>query len=344
MGNLYTLFDDVPPSAAEHAASLFEGFEAEPDTTVATEGEHNDAMLFIESGEVAVIAGGFEVARMTEGAIIGEIGLFAHAVRTATVKTVSRVGLQRLTRARFVELRNHGNPIAYRIERRAIQQLVGRIRQLIVDLGEVAVTTPSLHAELPEHTVPSPDEPFATPEQVAHLLRRLPGFSDGPPDALKALALELRPVRLARGERVDPDAAAGLLFVVSGAIEALGEVGSLVFRIATANPGEAVDVLHHVDGQERPARLHAVEPTEALRLPTRALNRLLFADDLTGSTLRIALIRGLADQVNQINGTFSLARLLSPATEAPPAARTATPGPSVSAKSQTSDPAPLRKL
>lgn len=343
MANLYTLFDDVPPSAAEHAASLFEAMEFEPGDQVAVEGEQNDAMLFIESGEVEVIAGGFPVARMIEGAIIGEIGLFAHAVRTATVRAVSRVGMQRLTRGRFVELRNHGNPIAFRIERRAVQQLVGRVRQLVVDLGQLAANTPSLQTAMPEHTAPTAEEPSATVEQVAHLLGRLPGFRDGPNRALLELATVLEPVRLSRGERIAADE--GALFVVSGAIEAVGEAEVVAFRVSTANPGEVVDLVQHVDGQGRLTQLHALEPSEALLLPTRHLTRLLFADDLTGSTLRIAMIRGLADQVNQINGTFSLARLMSPETEVPKPGKPAPAAASnLSVQSQTTDPAPLRKL
>jgi CRP/FNR family cyclic AMP-dependent transcriptional regulator len=119
MADLYTLFENVSQARAEEAVSKFIQMDRPAGDVLIEEGEVHDSMLLVEAGEVTIIAGGFEVARMGVGSVIGEIGLFTHAVRTATVRAATPVTVQILSRKAFMELRNGGNPIAFRIERRA---------------------------------------------------------------------------------------------------------------------------------------------------------------------------------------------------------------------------------
>ncbi|MCB9670322.1 MAG: cyclic nucleotide-binding domain-containing protein [Alphaproteobacteria bacterium] len=317
MASLYSLFHDISTRRAEEAAMRFEPLEVAAGQPIATEGEVNDAMLFVERGEVIVIAGGFEVARMGAGSIIGEIGLFTHAVRTATVVAAEDTVLQTLSRRSFAELRNAGNPIAFRIELRAVEQLASRLRQVTADIVQVATETPSMlqparrTSEYGGHPIPLP------PSRIHTALAAATAFYGSPPKALERLVglIEARTFR--PGETLASDGRDdGPMYVLAhGQIDMVAPVDGRQVRIATLDPGEVFNLMQHVDEKPRPVAWVAREGVTVLAIHQNDVVKMLRTHDLPGSVMRIAMIRSLSDRVNQANATFALARLLNPAAE-----------------------------
>lgn len=315
MASLYSLFTDVSPRRQEEAALRFVPIAVAAGEAVATEGEINDAMLFVESGEVRVIAGGFEVTRMGPGSIIGEIGLFTHAVRTATVEAATDVQLQTLSRRAFAELRNASNPIAFRIEKRAVAQLASRMRQLSIDVAEVATITPSVlqnartSVEYSGHPIPLP-----TSRLKAALKAALP-FHGASTDAVERLGDLLEARTFQPGETLAAqNLGDGPLYVLAhGTVDCVAAVGrSKQVRVATLDPGSVFNVVQNIDEGLRPMSFVARDGVTVLAIRRDDVFRLLQQSDRVGSTVRIAIIRSLSDRVNQANASFALARLLQP--------------------------------
>lgn len=313
MADLYTLFENLKPAQAQQAAEQFQETFLQPGATVVTEGEPTDSMLFIEAGEVAVFAGGHEVAHMAEGAIIGEIGLFAHAKRTATVKAVTGVTLQVLTRDRFLRLRDAGNPVAFRIERRALVQLTGRFRQLVGDMQRVGAAAPQLLVDVPMGQVGAEDVAVHAAGR-AQALQMASGFRDVHPQVIAQLVPAFTSVACRQGPMVWADQPTGsLLLIVEGSVAAYAPLHNQGVQVAAIGPGELVDVAPHIDQQPRSTHFACTEDCLLLELEPRLCQQALYRDDLLGSALRIAMIRALASRVNQLNAVYAQARLLAPA-------------------------------
>ncbi len=314
MADLYSLFEDVSERRTVEALERFTQHEVAADTVVASEGEVNDAMLLIESGEVVVEAGGFAVATMGPGSIIGEIGLFTHAVRTATVKATEPTVLQALTRQSFIEMRLGGNPVAFRIERRAIQQLSSRFRTLVNDVVEVAraskgmLLPPRTKSEYSGHPVP------LTPNRILQGLGAASAFATLERPSLELLANAMEARQFGAGETLASDGRddGPLYLLVHGQVDCVAPVGvGHTVRVATLDPGEVFNLVHHVDGEARPVAYTAREGVMVLALPADTCMRHLWGNNLPGSALRIAMIRSLSDRVNQANATYSLGKLMS---------------------------------
>lgn len=317
MADLYSLFDNVSQRRVEEAIACFTQVERPAGAPLVQEGEVNDAMLLIERGDVVVEAGGFEVARMGAGALIGEIGLFTHAVRTATVTATSPVVLQVLSRQAFVQLRLAGNPVAFRIERRAVEQLATRFRTLVGDIVGIARRSPTMllpprrGSEYSGHPIP------LTANRVVGAFQSATAFAGLEIASLQRLAegTEARTFgaeeTLASEQRAD-----GPMYLLAhGQVDCLAAVGKgHQVRVATLDPGEVFSLAHHVDGSARPVAYVAREGVSVIGVPQESITRLLHGANLVSSALRIAMIRSLSDRVNQANATFSLARLMAPET------------------------------
>ena len=313
MADLYSLFDEVSERRTVEALERFTQHDVAAGTVVAREGEVNDAMLLIESGEVVVEAGGFQVATMGPGAIIGEIGLFTQAIRTATVTTTEDTVLQALTRRAFIDLRLGGNPVAFRIERRAIEQLSARFRTLVADVVNIATRTPGMllpprtKSEYSGHPVP------LTPSRIVQGLGAARAFATLETASLELLASQLEARQYGAGETLASEGREDgpLYLLVHGQVDCVAPVGlGHTVRVATLDPGEVFNLVHHVDRQARPIAHTAREGVLVLALPADACMRHLWGNNLPGSALRIAMIRSLSDRVNQANATFSLGKLL----------------------------------
>jgi CRP-like cAMP-binding protein len=69
-----------------------------------TESTPPDQAYLVLDGELKVVHQGTEIARLTRGDIVGEIGVTAHRLRTGTVTAVTPLQMLHLTHSAFDEL------------------------------------------------------------------------------------------------------------------------------------------------------------------------------------------------------------------------------------------------
>jgi phosphoserine phosphatase RsbU/P len=96
-------------------------FELEPDAVLVRQGERAETAFFLDKGSMLVYAetayGATPLATLEAPRLIGEIGVFAGLLRTASIKASTHVSLFEIDRAQLLEL---GSP---KILRAAIEQL-----------------------------------------------------------------------------------------------------------------------------------------------------------------------------------------------------------------------------
>jgi class 3 adenylate cyclase len=84
------------------------------------EGDPSEFLIFVSSGEVAILKGDIEIDRQQAGGILGEMGVLIEQRRTATVKSISEVEAWKVSAKDFLNTMD-GYPMALR----------GMIRELI---------------------------------------------------------------------------------------------------------------------------------------------------------------------------------------------------------------------
>lgn len=83
------LFQEMPYAARLQVARIMEEHWFAPGETLVVEGEPGSSMYIITEGEVAVLAGGVELARLGANEHFGELALVDRLPRSATVSAVS---------------------------------------------------------------------------------------------------------------------------------------------------------------------------------------------------------------------------------------------------------------
>ncbi len=311
MPDLQTLFDGVSDAHLAEARARFFKMDREPGDVVVEEGETHDSMFILESGKVSVSVGGFEVAELGPGACVGEIGLFTTSVRTATVKAATDVTFHLLSRKAFLDLKAAQNPVAVHIERRAIGQLGARLRKLISDIRLTAANARGLLLD-PVQTRQKEGVLAPLPEAaVVASLEDMAAFAGEERVALQTLATIASHRVFSEGDTI---AQVGrrdgpLQLLVSGRVDCRVTLEVDQIRAATLSGGELFNVLPFVDGQPRPYTFVAGGPCTTLAIEKARARELMERRGPEASALRIAMIRSLADRVNQANATFSLAKL-----------------------------------
>ena len=96
------IFAPLPEAAVEHLVSRLEPVESPAGAVVFSEGDHGDGFYVVEDGEVEVVIDGSRVRTLDAGGYFGEIALLRDVPRTATIRALTDVRLQRLDRAPFL--------------------------------------------------------------------------------------------------------------------------------------------------------------------------------------------------------------------------------------------------
>lgn len=124
-------------------ARLGETRSWEAGVVVVSQGEPGDSLYIVHEGELRAVVGGGNGGRAVElntlkaGEIFGELALHGER-RSATVETVTRVRLTRVTRAQAEQLLRERPDLALSL----IQRLIARVRTLtrtVHDLGSLDV-------------------------------------------------------------------------------------------------------------------------------------------------------------------------------------------------------------
>jgi MFS family permease len=84
-------FAELPLTAVERIADGLVPFSSPAGTALMTQGEPGDRFVLIDQGEIDVLIDGQKVARLGQGAGVGEIALLRQSPRTATVVAVTDV-------------------------------------------------------------------------------------------------------------------------------------------------------------------------------------------------------------------------------------------------------------
>jgi CRP/FNR family transcriptional regulator, cyclic AMP receptor protein len=139
------------------------------------------------------------------------------------------------------------------------------------------------------------------PSTAVESLRGCALFAHVEPDALEAIARQMRRRRFRRGEVIfhQDDVGDSLQIVASGSVKIVlpSQEGDEAI-IATLHPGEFFGELALLDGAPRSTTATAVEPTETLALPREAFLGLL-ADD---PRIVRALLHTLAQELRRLTG------------------------------------------
>ena len=274
------------------------------------EGEDDQTAILIESGEVRIERDGVTYDHSGPGELIGEMAMFGDGRRTARVVTTSPVTCVIVDIEGYEALRTLANPFAFWLERAALEYLARRLRRLDTLIAEGAEgeanpwikPPPSLFRRLTNMWSSDVDEnrepaPCNVPDLLFHT-RLFSGTSWG---FLMELARQFEHRAVPAGHRLCEQGTEGdcLFIVASGAVDVLVCTSKdarevKVFKLGTAVPGDAVGLSALVDGAPRAATCVATTPVDVLVLDREAWTALRNANNLFGSEMRRAVIRGLA--------------------------------------------------
>lgn len=307
------LFDGIPEHLAAHAVDHFRDAEVPAGTVLMDEGEDDPSLIYILHGGVSVRKAGREIDTSGPGNIIGEMSLFRPKPRSAQIVTVVDTRALLLDKSGYEEMIRLANPVAYRIERIALEQLGQRLRRLD---GLVA-----------ERADGQPDPYAAPPRGFFDLVKRMFGGSKGPQPEPR----EIDPVRVLEASTLFKDErftyitalvghfhhtvwAPGEIMCQQGEggdavhIIAVGKADVVVnvpsskrepkvHRMGTVGPGAAVGMTSLLDGRPRMATVVAREQVDALSLSAEGFRHLVEEDSQISASLRRAMIRAFSDQV-----------------------------------------------
>ena len=116
-------FRDISPAIIQKLWKHFIIEEIPANTLIINEGEIGDKFYIIIEGEVKVLKGKDEVAKLGHGKYFGEIALLKEIPRTATIKSVSSVKLMTINKQDFIEIIMHNINSYIKVEEMVIERL-----------------------------------------------------------------------------------------------------------------------------------------------------------------------------------------------------------------------------
>lgn len=302
------LFTGADQDETAEALALAELFEVPTGTVLIAEFDTPDTMFVLIQGSVTVHAQNVVVATLHAGAVLGEIGLFTHAVRTASVIAAEPCVVRRLDRDGFERLREAENAVAARIERRALKQLAQRLRGQVASLQAAAVAAPNLHLPLSREPSAGTLVPMSAAGEVA-LLGTASAFAVDVRRVLRRIGRDASLLMYARGEVLtDPfEHHRGLRVLLHGSIHGQAQVPGqrAAVRAVRVGDGELFNLCPTIDGQPRALAFVAQTDATLLLLDSSMTAELYAADTMFGSVLRHAMIRSLFAQVNEATSALA---------------------------------------
>lgn len=122
------LFRRLPARDLDLLLEHFEPLAVDAGGTLMREGEPGDRFYVVRSGELRVVSGGAELARLGPGDAVGEIALLLDVPRTATVEAVRRSELLALSKDDFHDLLTRYCHKSTRLERLSRHRLTAHRR------------------------------------------------------------------------------------------------------------------------------------------------------------------------------------------------------------------------
>jgi CRP-like cAMP-binding protein len=125
------LFKSSDRSALRHLASATDEVTVGPGRTLIDQGHRHHEAYVLERGQLKVLVDGVEVAELSEGAMVGEIGLFAPGPAAATVVTTTDCELLVIPYNRFDQVLDDVPSLA----RDLAVELAQRLRSMDLEFG-----------------------------------------------------------------------------------------------------------------------------------------------------------------------------------------------------------------
>ena len=266
-----------------------------PGEVVITAGDEEAALAIVRDGELEVRVRGHRVGVVGPGDVVGEMGLFAGATRSATVVARSTTHLLMLDWHRYQDLRQTGHPVASAVEERALSSMCARLRDLGSRIAELTISSreESGLASRSWSLWPGGWRSHAVVNPAAQIAGSVL-FAGTPVSLHPRVAHYFQVVAAGRGSVVATAGASSTSFVLltAGQIELRGPVPR------TLAEGDAYGVADLVT----PASTYAGDivvqhDATALRLSADAWLAVRQQPDLVGSSVRLALIRAAADEM-----------------------------------------------
>ncbi len=297
MSSLPTFLDELAPQHREEARSAFTVHTLLPGELLIAEHATTDCAYVLVEGRVVVEVGGAIVATLEPVRTLGEIALFTQVTRTASVRASTPCTVWKLDRDAFERLRERSNPVVLHLERRALQQLLERLKQPLASLQAAAYGAPSLRIAILWGSAWGTEVPLP-PSAPGLLLRSCSCFDALPHRHLRQIAVGAVLRVLGVSETVgEPEDGPALHILLEGELDLVVPVphgdrdeGTVAARIA---PGTLFNI-HAVWGDSGGRRRFVTRTScSILTLDPEQTTALLRATSPAGSTLRHGCIRSL---------------------------------------------------
>lgn len=271
------LFVDLPPAELDDLTAAFSRIELAAGETLWRQGTEADGLHVLLSGTAQVcrcLPGEreLELARLSFGAVMGEIPLLGGGTHSATVRAVSPCSLLFLDRAEFQARIMSRLPSALELRRRIVGIACGRLRAVHAALrGRDA-----LAADAPGG---ARGEPVAPPPRT--YLAGLPFFRGMHEDVVTGLLAAGETVHFPAGRTIVPEGAVATrgFVVLNGAVEDVVHCAAGTIRVGFAGPGCSFGYLGLLDGRPASATSVARERSTLLAIGASDFDALLRGDD-----------------------------------------------------------------
>lgn len=309
-----SLFDGIPDLHMEWALQRFTRVELEAGVRLIEEGESDEDMLVLEEGGLDILTGDTPLGTAVPGDLVGEAALFGYPVRTASVVTSSACSILLLNRDGYQQLRDSSSPVAWRLEKRALELVTERLRVVGARIAAASEGT-SVRSIATAGLFQRVGRMFGAGGQkrtdhldIPFVLRQTRMFADAPAEALRILSGEMEQFAFSAGHFLCTQGELGETFFVlaSGKIEVLiGTPDGGVEPLAQLQPGASFGQMALVSDEPRMASCVAVDRVCVATLSRDAFQSLAERGDLAGSALRVALLRSLSEQLAYANGQLA---------------------------------------
>lgn len=301
------LFKDIPREHVDWALRLFRQVQVDHGLALIEEGEIDATLLCVLEGELEIRTGQTLLARVSEGEVVGEMGLFGEGLRMASVEALTNCELLLLDLENYEVLRAAGSPVARALENLALEVLMQRLSDTsdrIADLAEgtsAQVVAPAKGFFASVRTLFGAGGPRRVPQMnAAAVLRRVPFFADATEDAIVEIANRTVARAYSEGSFLCTEGSIGqeMYILAEGTVEVIiSTEGDKVSRLATLEPGDAFGMIALLDSRPRMASVVSSVPTTVLVLGLMDWQDLTGSDSLGGSAMRVAMIRCVSDQL-----------------------------------------------
>lgn len=117
------MFKNADIDACKHVASVADIVEVAAGQHLIVSGQLNHEAYVVESGTAVVLVNGEEVAEISDGEMIGELGLLDHGAATATVTTKTAMSLLVIPHNRFGQILDENPSLVLEMAKELAQRL-----------------------------------------------------------------------------------------------------------------------------------------------------------------------------------------------------------------------------